>query len=165
MEKAKEFILKFLTKEAECWTRLHSNELDVFNQAVREFRSMSIEGVEKGLGISERTEKEITDNPLTNKPRHLYKISAYKNKIYGDIWVAYVSNTNPRREIAKSLFFEGFIIGEIENDLKIIGNMIINTNRLTMVVTGWKGNVYNPSNFDIKKIREICFHRALFRTE
>jgi len=56
MEKAKEFILKFLDKEAECWTRLNSNELDAFNQAVREFRSMAIEGVEKGLGISERTD-------------------------------------------------------------------------------------------------------------
>lgn len=160
MEKAKEFIIKFLDKEAECWTRLNSNELDAFNHAVREFRSMAIEGVEKGLGISERidfgiftrTEKEIADNPLINKPRHLYKISTYKNKIYGDIWVAYVSNRNPRGEINKSVFFEGFIIGDIENKLKIIGKMIINTNRLTMAVTGWKGNIYNPSELDIKKL-------------
>ncbi|MFC0426262.1 hypothetical protein [Chryseobacterium scophthalmum] len=95
MEKAKEFILEFLDKEAECWTRLNSNELDAFNQAVREFRSMVIEGVEKGMGISERidfgifkrTEKEIAENPLINKSRHLYKLSAYKNKMYVEIWV------------------------------------------------------------------------------
>lgn len=126
MEKAKEFILEFLDKEAECWTRLNSNELDAFNQSVREFRSMAIKGVEKGLGISERTdfgiftrtEKEITENPLINKPRHLYKLSAYKNKIHGDIWVAYVSIKNPISEPNESIISDGFIISEIENEFK-----------------------------------------------
>ena len=160
MKKIKEFIEKFLAKEAECWTNLNLNDLNAFNKSVREFRNMAIEGVEKNLGISERTdfgifkrtEKEITENPLINKPRYLYKLSAYKNKIYGDIWVAYVSNTNPRREINKSVIFECFIICEIENELKIIGKMIINTSRLNMVVTGWKAGIHNPSDLDIKKL-------------
>lgn len=160
MEEIKQFIEKILAKEAECWTNLNLNDLSVFNKSVREFRNMAIDGVEKDLGVSERTdfgifertEKEIIENPLINKPRHLYKLSAYKNKTYGDIWVAYVSNPNPRREINKSVFFEGFIIGEIKNELKIIGKMIINTNRLNMVVTGWKAGVYNPSDLDINKL-------------
>lgn len=160
MEKAKEFILKFLDKEAECWTRLNSNELDSFNQAVREFRSMAMEGVEKGLGISERTdfgifkrtEKEIAENSLINKPCHLYKLSAYKNKIYDDIWVAYVSIKNPIGEPNESIIADGFIISEIENEFKIIGTMWMALNNLTMKVKGWKGSVYNPSDLDIKKL-------------
>ncbi|WP_153393866.1 hypothetical protein [Chryseobacterium vaccae] len=160
LEDVKKFIFEFLAKEAECWTKLNLNNLDTFNQSVRELYEMAIEQVGKGLGISERTdfgifkrtEKEIAENPLTNTPRHLYKLSSYQNKMYGNIWVAYVSSTNPRREINKSVFFEGFITGTIGNELKIIGKMIINTNRLTMAVTGWKGNVYNPSDLDVKKI-------------
>ena len=160
MKKIKEFSEKILAKEAECWTHLNQNDLNAFNKSVREFRNMAIEEVDKNLGISERSdfgifkrsEKEIAENPLVNKPRHLYKLSAYKNKTYGNIWVAYASNPNPRREINKSVFFEGFIIGEIENELKIIGKMIINISRLNMVVTGWKGGVYNPSDLDIKKL-------------
>ncbi|WP_426473903.1 hypothetical protein [Chryseobacterium balustinum] len=160
MEKAKEFILEFLDKEAECWTRLNSNELDAFNQVVREFRNMAIERVEKGLGISERidfgiftrTEKEIAENPLINKPRHLYKLSAYKNKMYDEIWVAYVSTKNPIGEPNKSVFSNGFIMSEIDNEFKIIGIMGVKLNNLTMNVTGWKGNIYNPSGLDIKKL-------------
>ncbi|MFC3158008.1 hypothetical protein SAMN05443633_104350 [Chryseobacterium arachidis] len=163
MEKVKEFILKFLNKESECWNRLHSNELDAFNQEVREFRSMAIEGVEKGLGISERTdfgiftrtEKEIADNPITYKPRHLYKLSAYKNEIYGDIWVAYVSSTTTDSDPKAYTIFEAFMISEIEDELRIIGTMIKYKNRSTMKVEGWKASVYNPSDLDIKKLGEF----------
>lgn len=139
------------------------NDLDAFNLSVRELYEMATERAAKGLGISERTDfgiftrtaEEIKENPLINKPRHLYKLSRYKNKMHGDVWVAHVSNPNPRREIAKRLFFEGFIISKIENELKIIGKMIINSNRLTTAVNGWKGNVYNPSDLDMNKLGEF----------
>ncbi len=35
MEKTKQFIEKLLAKEAECWTRLDSNDLDAFNPIAR----------------------------------------------------------------------------------------------------------------------------------
>ena len=56
MEKAKEFILKLLAKEAECWTKLNINDLNAFNRCVRELYTMSIDRVGKGLGVSERTD-------------------------------------------------------------------------------------------------------------
>ena len=160
MEKIKQFVEKLLVKEAECWTRLDLNNLEDFNQSVRELHSMAIERVGKGLGIYEmtdfgifeRTEKERTENPLIYKPRHLYKLSAYKNKIYGDIWVAYVSIKNPIGEPYKGLLSDGFIIGEIENNLKIIGTMGVKLNSSTMKAMGWKGSIYNPSDLDIKKL-------------
>lgn len=56
----------------------------------------------------------------------------------------------PRREINKGVFFEGFIISE--NELKVIGKMITNTDRLNMNITGWRSNIYNPYDLDIKKL-------------
>lgn len=103
------------------------------------------------FGIFKRTEKEIAENPLINKPLHLYKLSAYKNKMYDEIWVAYVSTKNPIGEPNKSVFSNGFIMSEIDNEFKIIGIMGVKLNNLTMNVTGWKGNIYNPSDLDIKK--------------
>ncbi len=160
MEEIKQFIEKLLAKEAECWTRLDSNDLDAFNQSVRELHKMAIDRVGKGLGISERTdfgifersEKERTENPIIYKPRHLYKISNYKNAIYGDIWVAYVSSTTTDSDPKSKTIFEAFIIGEVENELKVIGTMTKYKNRSTMVVIGWKASIYNPSDLDIKKL-------------
>lgn len=47
MEKAKEFILKILAKEAECWTNLHLNDLNAFNECVRELYTISLDRVGK----------------------------------------------------------------------------------------------------------------------
>lgn len=151
MEKAKEFILKFLDKEAECWIRLNSNDLNTFNNCVKELYSMAIDDLEEGLGIYEEKELIEEDDPKMYKPRHLYKLSAYKNKIHGDIWVAYVSIKNPISEPNESIISDGFIMSEIENEFKIIGTIWIALNNLTMNVIGWKGNIYNPSDLDIKK--------------
>lgn len=160
MKKIKEFIEKFLAKEAECWTKLNFNDLDAFNECVRELYMMSIDRVGKGLGVSERndlgifkrTEVDIAENPLINKSRYLYKLSSYKNKIYNEIWVAYLSMKNPIGNPNEVVFSDGFIISEIENEFKIIGLMGVKLNDLTMEVKGWKGNIYNPSDLDIKKL-------------
>lgn len=157
MIKIKEFILKFLDKEAECWTRLHSNDLNTFNNCVKELYGMAIHDLDEGLGIFEETELTEEENPTIYKPRHLYKISIYKNEIYEDIFVAYVSNitTDPDPDPLLGTIFEAFIINDIENELKIIGTMARYKNRSTMKVEGWKANVYNPSDLDISKLGEF----------
>jgi len=163
MEKAKEFILKILAKEAECWTKLHLNDLNAFNGYVRELYTMSIDRVGKGLGVTERTElgifkrteQEIKDNPLINKPRYLYKLSNYKNDIYNEIWVAYLSVKNPVGKADEVVFSDAFIISKIENNFKLIGLMGVKLNDLTMKVNGWKRNIYNPSDLDIIKPGEF----------
>jgi|UPI000830F3F0 hypothetical protein len=160
MEKIKEFIEKVLAKEAECWTKLNLNDLNGFNECVRELYTMSIDRVGKGLGVAERSdlgifkrsEQEIAESPLINKPRYLYKLSNYTNKIYNEIWVAYLSIKNPVGKPNEVVFSDGFIISEIENNIKLIGLMGVKLNDLTMEVKGWKGNIYNPSDLDIKKL-------------
>ena len=170
MEKIKNFVEKLLVKEAECWTRLDLNDLDAFNQSVRELHKMAIERVEKGLGIYEmtdfgifeRSEKERTENPIIYQPRHLYKLSTYKNKTYGDIWVAYVSIKNPIVEPDKNRLTDGFIISQIGNEFKIIGTMGIKLSSTTMAVMGWKGSVYNPSDLNIKKLGKFVATERYF---
>lgn len=152
MKQVKEFILRFLVKEAECWSRLHLNDLGAFNQCIRELYAMAIDDLDEGLGIFEEDELTEEENPIIYKPRHLYKLSSYKNQIYGEIWVAYVSIKNPIVEPDKNRLTDGFIISQIENEFKIIGTMGIKLNSATMAVMGWKGSVYNPSDLNIKKL-------------
>lgn len=157
MEEIKEFIKKILAKEAECWTELNLNNLNAFNERVRELYEMTTERIGKSFGIStmtdfgifKRTAKEISENPLSYKPRHLYKLSFYKNEIYGDIWVAYVSVKNPSIEPKSDVFFQGFILAYVNNGLKAIGTMVTEKNRSTMKVDGWRASPYNPSDLDI----------------
>ncbi|THF53186.1 hypothetical protein E6C50_03000 [Flavobacterium supellecticarium] len=152
IENIKEFILKFLDKEAECWTKRQLIDLDDYNQSIKALYAMAIDDLDEGLGIYYKKELVLDDNPVTYKPRHLFKLSSYQNKIYGDIWVAYVSITNPRNEINTSRIVDGFIISEIDNEFKIIGIMEVKLSRSTMAVMGWTGSVYNPSDLDIKKL-------------
>ncbi|MEO4005964.1 hypothetical protein [Flavobacterium sp. CAU 1735] len=152
VENIKEFILKFLDKEAECWTKRQLTDLDDYNQSIKALYAMAIDDLDEGFGIYYKKELVLDENPVTYKPRHLYKLSSYKNKIYGDIWVAYVSIINPRSESNKSLLVDGFIISEIDDEFKIIGTMGVKLSRSTMAVMGWSGDVYNPSDLDIKKL-------------
>ncbi len=162
MQIVKEFINQFLNKEAECWTKRQLTNLDAFNQSIKTLYDMAIDELDQGLGIYYKKELVFDENPIIYKPRHLYKLSSYKNKIYGDIWVAYVSIKNPIGEPYKGLFSDGFIICEIENKLKIIGTMGVKLNSLTMKVMGWKGNVYNPSDLDIKKLGKFTATERYF---
>lgn len=164
MVKIKEFILKFLDKEAECWTRLHSNDLNAFNNCVKELYNMAIKDLDEGLGIFEEKELIEEENPTIYRPRHLYKISTYKNEIYDNIYVAYVSNitTDPDPDPLLGTVFEAFIISEIENELKVIGTMVRYKNRSTMKVEGWKASVYNPSDLDNNKLGEFISTERYF---
>lgn len=162
MEEIKEFILKFLAKEAECWTRLHSNDLNTFNNCVKELYSMAINDLDEGLGIFEETELIEEENPTIYKSRHLYKLSIYKNPIYGEIWIAYVSSTTTDTDPKADTIFEAFIISEVYNELKIIGTMMRYKNRSTMKVEGWKASVYNPSDLDIEKLGDFISTERYF---
>lgn len=155
MKKVKEFILKFLAKEAEYWTRLHSNDLNTFNNCVKELYSRAIEDLDEGLEIFEEKKLIEENDPTIYKPRHLYKLSNYKNKNYGDIWVAYASIKNPIGKPNESLLVDGFIIGKFQNKFKIIGIMGIKLNPSTMAVMGWEESFYNPSDLNVKKLGEF----------
>ncbi|MFP9115642.1 hypothetical protein ACLI1A_17010 [Flavobacterium sp. RHBU_3] len=152
MEQVREFILHFLAKEADCWSKSHLNDLDAFNQTVRELYGMAIDELDEGLGIFEEDSLTEKENPIEYVPRHLYKLSTYQNKNYGDIWVAYTSIQNPTDKPVENIISEGFIIAQIEKELKIIGTMSTYLNRSTMAVMGWKASIYNPSDLDIKKL-------------
>lgn len=152
MEQAKEFTLRFFAKEAECWTRLRQDNLDAFNQSVRELYAMAIDDLDEGLGIL-ANELKTSENAIVYKPRYLYKLSKYNNEVYGNIWVAYVSTNNPLGEEAQGNILScGLILAEIDDEMKIIGMMDTKLNGLTLVTTSWTKSIYNPSDLDIKKL-------------
>lgn len=69
--------------------------------------------------IAEMSIKENANLPVI--PRHLFKISEYKNEKYGTVWACYVSIPNPSTNIKKLV--NCFFVAEIENNLKIIAKM------------------------------------------
>lgn len=148
----KDFIIQFLEIEAECWTKRQLTDLDDFNDCIKKLYSMAIDRLDQGLGSYYKKELVFDENAVKYKPRHLYKLSTYINEIYGDIYVAYVSSTTTDTDPKADTIFEGFIVGEIEDELKIIGTMVRYKNRSTMKVEGWKPSVYNPSDLDINKL-------------
>ncbi len=116
---------------------------------------MAIDKLDQGLGIYYKKELVFDENPVIYLPRHLYKLSRYKNQIYGNLWVAYVSSTTTDEDPKADTMFEAFIISEVEGELKVIGTMIRFKNRSTMKVEGWKASVYNPSDLDVQKFGEF----------
>jgi hypothetical protein len=152
MKKVKQFIKEVFIKEAECWTKDELGDIDDFNQTVRELHSFAVDKVGKGFGVFERDELRHDENPITYTPRHLYKLSAYNHPVYGNIWVAYASIKNPIGNNLESVITHGFFLGIIEEEIKIIGTMMIHKSQTSMGVKGWKGSIYNPKDLDIKKL-------------
>jgi len=155
MKEAKEFILKFFAKEVETWTKYQSGDSDLFKKSVEEFYGMAIDDLDESLGILKTSQVKKEDKPMVYQPRYLFKLSAYKNKIYDDVWVAYASIKNPISKAKESVISHGFIIAEIEGELKIIGTMMIYKNRSTMKIEGWRESMYNPSDLDISNFGEF----------
>ena len=147
MEDVKKFILKFLEKEAEAWTKMELGDLDDFNQSIKELYAMATEDLDEAFGIFKEDELTPEDDPQIYMPAHLFKLTAYNNNHYGDIWIAYTSYKHP--PVYTSRMTRGFIISRIDDKLKIIGCMSVDLDELYMEPTNWEASVYNPKELDI----------------
>ena len=154
MEKIKDFISHFVKIEAEAWTKNELGNLDAFNQTITELYSLAIEELDEAFGIFKENELRHYDNPMKCNPRHIFKLSRYKNLQYGDIWVAYASMKNPNHQTPGGLS-EGYIMSEINNKFKITGLMSVALDELYMEPTEWKASMYNPSNIDIHDLGKL----------
>ena len=155
MEQQKNFALNFLNKEAECWTKSELNDIEDFNQSVKQIYSLGTNDMDEAFGIFEEDELDNEENPTKYKPGYLFKLSLYRNEIYGNIWVAYTSYKNPRNEPHKSGINRAFIISLIDSHLKVIGLMSVALSESEMKPVGWSKSIYNPSNLDINNLGEF----------
>lgn len=155
MEEQKIFILDFLKKEAECWTKSELNDLEDFNECVRQLYAMGTQDMDEAFGIFEETELDSESNPKTYSPAHLFKLSSYKNLKYQFVWVAYISYNNPVFDPNNTSIDRGVIIANIDNQLKIIGLMSVALRDSDLSPVGWKKSMYNPKNLNIHDLGEF----------
>jgi len=88
-------------------------------------------------------------------PAHLFKITAYKHDHYGNIWIAYVSDSYSFPQGETSPMSRAFIISRIEGQLKIIACMSVELDESYMEPTNWKASIYNPKEIDIFHLGEF----------
>jgi len=124
MEKIKEFLEFLFKKEQEAVNYGYfRDKIEEYNKVSLEIKSyMNDEPV--GFGLPQRYEPKsdryykAKENAPYPTPRHLYKISHYKNKDYGDLWACYVSIVNSYMNTKR--INDCFIVAEINGELKIV---------------------------------------------
>jgi hypothetical protein len=155
MKEPQLFILHFVEKEAEAWTRREQGDLNAYNYSVKELYDLAIEELDEAFGILIKKELKHSTTFKCN-PRLLFKLSKYRNDLYGDIWVAYTSMKNPDTESPGGLS-EGYIISIVDGELKIVGHMWLALDELYMEPSNWEASMYNPSNIDIHNLGEFIY--------
>ncbi len=109
MKEVKEFIEAFFTEEATKNTNEIRPDIESYNHSVDRYNSMVIEQLNVGLidKLKDEDFYELYEDQSDFRLRHLLKISGYKHNIYGDVWIAYVSQSNPRpkRKYLKEAIF------------------------------------------------------------
>lgn len=127
MEHIKDFLSNLFEKEKEAiYYSGYKEKLDEYNNVVRELNKNVSDLMPPFMRHhetpphSERFYKEIKEFEEPINKRHLYKISHYQNKDYGDLWACYVSVDNPGTGQTKILH-SCFIVALIDADLKIVG--------------------------------------------
>jgi hypothetical protein len=124
MEYIKNFINEFLKAEASASDAMIKPNLDDYNAKLAIMKKFVVKELENTFGMLPRT--ELWDNDLYEEwknasprnPRNIFKISHYIDKIYKDVYVAYISERNPDDEIF--LYGMCLFVAYINNDLKIV---------------------------------------------
>ncbi len=115
MQEIKDFIEVFFSKEVNKNTNEIKPDIKAYNKSINEYNEIVIDQL-KFEPITKLKDDDFygmyKDQP-NFRPRHLLKISEYSNNKYGSIWVAYVSQINPRPK-RKYLSEALFIIKEQE---------------------------------------------------
>jgi len=128
--KIEKFIRAFI--EADYITRMSDRVPDIekFNDNLEHLLSFrhnfnNTPQIEFGAGVFMRRLRPVSHYEKMAKsldliPRHLYKISEYKHKEFGDIFICYLSFINHDLGIDNKSFDLAFVVAEIESDYKII---------------------------------------------
>ena len=126
MEAIKTFVENFLQAEATAGDALVKPNLDDYNQKLEIMNRFCVPELHNKFGMMPRTELwsdelyEAWKDNLPSEKRDIYKISHYQDEKYGDVYIAYVSGSNPN-----GLFFlygECVFVTTINGELKVVKN-------------------------------------------
>lgn len=116
---------EFINAEVEMYAGMGVGDLDNYNKKMLMYCDKFIArflnkkwwyDLEEFYTFSEKTWKK--EKPIKKLPRKLFKISEYKNELWKNIWVCYVSS--PSLNFKGTKIQNAFIISEVDKNLKII---------------------------------------------
>ena len=124
MEELRNFITAFLKAEVEASNASIKPNLEDYNQKLNFMNSFCVEELHNKFGMIPHNELKSEEfyerwkDADSSNIRHIYKICNYKDDKYGEVYVAYISESNPDIEIF--LYGECLFVARIDNELKII---------------------------------------------
>ncbi|BDD07455.1 hypothetical protein [Aureibacter tunicatorum] len=144
------FLAEISTKQAKL-----KPDLNEYNMKLNHMNSQCIDELNNSFGlipINKLKDSEYYkkwENGFDYKPRIIFKISHYKNEKYKDLYLAYISISNPDK-VFNLKYFDCFFIAKIENQYKIVRKYFVHKNRENNEVS------WNPHNGD----KDIDFYSA-----
>ena len=122
MKEIKNLMLQFIDYEKKAEEAYRKGDIESHNAFANKITELTGLALiqEIKLPLSESDENKIArykDIPVS--PRYLFKISEYKNDVFGSMWVAYVSVANPVEGEAK-LLSSYFAIAYDSGQLKMV---------------------------------------------
>ncbi|WP_196887669.1 hypothetical protein [Aureivirga sp. CE67] len=137
MDKINTFLKRFFKSEIDAKISSWFNNIENYNIKLKKMNSFLIEDLKESFGmvyLSEPKDDEFYNDvkysSLPTNPRHLFKISHYKNKKYGDLYLTYVSIDNPNSSYSQN-YFMCLCITFIDDKLKIIKRFIFSEDEVT----------------------------------
>lgn len=129
MEKIKKFIFDLVQAEQNAHAEYRKRDnMSGYNDAFDYLMSFTHDvsddapAIGFGVGRMSKSHDEVFFEELflmlEIRPRHLYKISHYKNSKYGDLWACYVSVPNSYMNTKR--INDCYIVAEINGELKIV---------------------------------------------
>ena len=124
MSEVTAFIQDFFHSEEKAIFLRRFPNLEEYYRKLDQMNSFALSTLEGKFGLRKISEgyydeeeyQEMAEMPPPI-PRHLFKISHYKQAKYGDLWACYVSNSNPGR----FSYFNTLFVAKVEGELKIVG--------------------------------------------
>ena len=126
MEEIKNFIHEFLSAEALALDASTKPDLKDYNSKLVSMNNFCIKELYNKFGMIPLTELEDDDfyeewkdaEPV--KLRNIFKISRYKDDVYDDIYIGYISPSNPNGRVFR--YGECIFVTKIGVELKVVKN-------------------------------------------
>ena len=129
IKEVKEFLEAFFQKELKARTAFLKPDNEKAESSVRELHKYCIEDCYNRLGVvtpvkvmSHSFYEDYAHFQGYTIPRHLYKISKYKNIKYGEFYLAYVSDFIPDEDWADIYRMQYcFLVAKVGQEYKVVG--------------------------------------------
>tara|TARA_B110000211_G_C13924505_1_gene484297 strand:+ start:295 stop:834 length:540 start_codon:yes stop_codon:yes gene_type:complete len=156
MNEVKNIVIEFFNTELKARGFQFSENREKAQDEINHYYNFCIEDLHEMLGISFLREDELDEDEIEEEvyetPRYIFKISNYKNDIYGEIYIVYCSGFLSSPMFSEVLNMTDFyILGKIESQgWKVLKNGAIDFDN----PENWEDG-HGPEDLSIKKLGQF----------